>query len=60
MGFGRRIGHTVRVPGRGLRRVVTILVVLMTAAATGGAVALSARLVARPITERLSPKVETA
>ncbi len=42
MGFGHRIGHTVRVPGRGSRRVVTILVVLMTAAATGGAVALTA------------------
>ena len=41
MGFGHRIGHTLRVPGRGFRRVVTVLVIIMTAAATGGAVALS-------------------
>src|SRR5215218_8349135 len=42
VGFGRRIGDTFRVPGRGLRRVVTVLTVLVTAAATGSAVALSA------------------
>ena len=41
MGFGRRIGHTLRVPGRGLRRWVTVLVVAVTAAAVGSAVALS-------------------
>jgi D-alanyl-D-alanine carboxypeptidase/D-alanyl-D-alanine-endopeptidase (penicillin-binding protein 4) len=41
VGFGHRIGHTVRVPGRGLHRVVTVLVVIMTAGALGGAVALS-------------------
>jgi serine-type D-Ala-D-Ala carboxypeptidase/endopeptidase (penicillin-binding protein 4) len=41
VGFGRRIGHTLRVPGRGLRRAVTVLVVVVTAAATGSAVALS-------------------
>lgn len=42
MGFGHRIGHTLRLPGHRFRRVVTVLVVLMTAAATGGVVALSA------------------
>ncbi len=36
-----RLGHTLRVPGRGLRRAVTVLVVAVTAAATGSAVALS-------------------
>ena len=41
-GFGQWIGDSVRVPSRGLRRVATILVVLAVAAATGGAVALSA------------------
>ncbi|MFC7655714.1 D-alanyl-D-alanine carboxypeptidase [Pseudonocardia benzenivorans] len=42
MGFGRRIGDTFRVPGRGLRRGVAVLTVLVTAAAIGSAVALSA------------------
>lgn len=42
MGFGRRIGDTFRVPGRGLRRAVVVLTVLVTAGATGSAVALSA------------------
>ncbi len=36
------IGDTLRVPGRGVRRVVTVLTVLMLAATVGGAVALSA------------------
>ncbi len=42
MGVGRRIGDTLRVPGSGVRRSITILVILVTAAATGGAVALTA------------------
>lgn len=42
MGFGQRIGDTLRVPGRGLRRVVVVVVVLVLAGATGGAVALTA------------------
>ncbi|HEY0812310.1 MAG TPA: D-alanyl-D-alanine carboxypeptidase/D-alanyl-D-alanine-endopeptidase [Pseudonocardia sp.] len=42
MGFGHRIGHTLRLPGRRFRGVVTVLVVLMTAAAAGGVVALNA------------------
>ncbi|WP_214367724.1 D-alanyl-D-alanine carboxypeptidase/D-alanyl-D-alanine-endopeptidase [Pseudonocardia sp. H11422] len=42
MGFGRRIGDTFRVPGRGFRRALAVLVVLLMAAATGSAVALSA------------------
>lgn len=42
MGIGRRIGDTLRVPGRGLRRVVTVLTVLVLAATVGGAVSLSA------------------
>ena len=42
MGFGRRIGTTFRVPGRGLRRTMVALTVLVTAAATGSAVALTA------------------
>ncbi|MCW2718005.1 D-alanyl-D-alanine carboxypeptidase/D-alanyl-D-alanine-endopeptidase [Pseudonocardia sp.] len=42
MGFGRRIGDTLRVPGRGLRRAVVVVVVLVLAGATGGAVALTA------------------
>jgi serine-type D-Ala-D-Ala carboxypeptidase/endopeptidase (penicillin-binding protein 4) len=36
------IGRTLRVPGRGFRRVVVVLVVLMLAGATGGAIALTA------------------
>lgn len=42
MGFGRRIRGALRVPGRGLRRLVVFLVVLVLVGATGGAVALSA------------------
>lgn len=42
MGFGRRIGDTLRVPGRGLRRAAVVVVVLALAGATGGAVALTA------------------
>jgi serine-type D-Ala-D-Ala carboxypeptidase/endopeptidase (penicillin-binding protein 4) len=41
VGFGHRIGRTLRVPGRGLRRTTVLLVVLVTAAATGCAIALS-------------------
>jgi len=40
--LGSRIGDTLRVPGRGVRRIVTVLVVLALAAATGGAVSLTA------------------
>ena len=42
MSLGSRIGDTLRVPGRGVRRIVTVLVVLALAAATGGAVSLTA------------------
>jgi len=42
VGFGRRIGDTLRVPGRGMRRGVSVAVVLMVAAALGSAVALTA------------------
>lgn len=42
MGFGHRIGHTFGVPGRGLRRVVLVVVVMAMAAALGGVVALTA------------------
>jgi serine-type D-Ala-D-Ala carboxypeptidase/endopeptidase (penicillin-binding protein 4) len=41
VGFGRRIEHTLREPGRWLRRAVAVLVVAVTAAATGTAVTLS-------------------
>src|SRR6476659_6727544 len=41
VGLGHRIGRTLRVPGRGLRRSVVLVVVLVTAAATGSAVALT-------------------
>ena len=41
VGFGHRIGRTLRVPGRGMRRSIVLLVVLVTAGATGSAVALS-------------------
>src|SRR6476646_8959045 len=34
VGFGHRIGRTLRVPGRGLRRTMMLLVVLVTADAT--------------------------
>jgi D-alanyl-D-alanine carboxypeptidase/D-alanyl-D-alanine-endopeptidase (penicillin-binding protein 4) len=37
VGLGHRIGRTLRVPGRGLRRVIVLLVVLVTAGATGSA-----------------------
>ncbi len=42
MGIGARIGDTLRVPGRGLRRSTAVLVVLAIAAAIGGAVSLTA------------------
>lgn len=42
VGFGARIGGTLRVPGRGLRRAVAVLVVLVLAAGLGGAVSLTA------------------
>lgn len=42
MGPASRIGDTVRLPGRGVRRVITVVVVLTVAAATGGAVSLTA------------------
>lgn len=48
MGLGRQIGDTARVPGKGLRRLAVVLVVLIAAAAIGGTIALSAPgLVAR-------------
>lgn len=42
LGFGRRIGDTLRVPGRGLRRGVVVVLVLVIAGTLGGAVALTA------------------
>ncbi len=42
MGFGQRIGDTLRVPGRGLRRAVAVGTVLVLAGALGVAVSLSA------------------
>jgi serine-type D-Ala-D-Ala carboxypeptidase/endopeptidase (penicillin-binding protein 4) len=42
LGIGRRIGDTLRVPGRGARRVVSVLTVLVLAAGLGSAVSLSA------------------
>lgn len=42
MGLGRQIGDTARVPGKGLRRLAIVLVVLVAAAAIGGTIALSA------------------
>lgn len=42
MGFGQRIGDTLRVPGRGLRRGVAVGTVLVLAATVGGAVSLTA------------------
>lgn len=42
MGFGAQIGDTLRVPGRGLRRAVAVLTVLVLAAAVGSAVSLTA------------------
>lgn len=42
MGLGSRIGGTLRVPGGGARRSLVVFVVLVLAAATGSAVALSA------------------
>lgn len=42
VGVGQRIGHTLRVPGRGLRRLAVVLVVLVLAGATGSAISLSA------------------
>ncbi|MGI5126316.1 D-alanyl-D-alanine carboxypeptidase/D-alanyl-D-alanine endopeptidase [Pseudonocardia sp. CA-107938] len=42
MGLGRKIGDTARVPGRGLRRLAIVLVVLVAAGAIGGTIALAA------------------
>jgi serine-type D-Ala-D-Ala carboxypeptidase/endopeptidase (penicillin-binding protein 4) len=41
VGFGRRIGDTLRLPGRGARRTVAVVLVLAVAGAAGGAIALS-------------------
>jgi D-alanyl-D-alanine carboxypeptidase/D-alanyl-D-alanine-endopeptidase (penicillin-binding protein 4) len=41
VGFGRRIGDSLRLPGGGRRRGLTVLVVLAVAGASGGAVALT-------------------
>lgn len=48
-GFGHRIGDTVSVPGRGPRRVLVVLVVLLLAAAVGVATALTAPALARAV-----------
>ncbi|SHK69786.1 D-alanyl-D-alanine carboxypeptidase / D-alanyl-D-alanine-endopeptidase (penicillin-binding protein 4) [Pseudonocardia thermophila] len=50
MGLGRTIGDTARVPGRGLRRLAIVLVVLIGAAALGGTVALGAPTVVAKLT----------
>ncbi|MBW0088376.1 D-alanyl-D-alanine carboxypeptidase/D-alanyl-D-alanine-endopeptidase [Pseudonocardia sp. KRD-184] len=42
MGFGGRIGDTLRVPGRGVRRGITVLTVLVLAGGVGSAVSLTA------------------
>ncbi|MHA6786033.1 D-alanyl-D-alanine carboxypeptidase/D-alanyl-D-alanine endopeptidase [Pseudonocardia saturnea] len=42
MGFGERIGDTLRVPGRGLRRGLAVLTVLVLAGGVGSAVSLTA------------------
>jgi len=42
VGFGERIGDTLRVPGRGLRRFVAVLTVLVLAGGVGSAVSLTA------------------
>ncbi len=49
------IGHAMRVPGRGARRVLVVLVVLMLAAATGGAVALTAPALLDAVRARTAP-----
>src|ERR1700704_4160532 len=41
VGIGRRIGDTVRLPGRRARRSLIVLVVVAVAGASGGAVALT-------------------
>jgi len=41
VGIGRRIGDSLRLPGRGARRIVVVLVVLAVAGGAGGAVALA-------------------
>ena len=41
MGIGRRIGDSLRLPGRGARRAIAVLVVLAVAGGAGGAIALT-------------------
>jgi serine-type D-Ala-D-Ala carboxypeptidase/endopeptidase (penicillin-binding protein 4) len=41
VGIGRRIGDSLRLPGRGVRRTIAVLVVLMVAGGAGGAIALT-------------------
>jgi D-alanyl-D-alanine carboxypeptidase/D-alanyl-D-alanine-endopeptidase (penicillin-binding protein 4) len=41
LGFGRRIGDSLHVPARGLRRWLVVLIVLVVAAAGGGTIALT-------------------
>lgn len=55
LGFGQRIGDTLRVPGRGLRRAVVVVVVLALAGATGGAVALTAPVLLAQVRPAAAP-----
>ncbi len=55
MGFGQRIGDTLRVPGRGLRRALVVVVVLVLAGATGGAVALTAPVLLAQVRPAAAP-----
>jgi serine-type D-Ala-D-Ala carboxypeptidase/endopeptidase (penicillin-binding protein 4) len=41
VGIGRRIGDSLRLPGRGVRRTIAVLVVLAVAGGAGGAIALT-------------------
>jgi serine-type D-Ala-D-Ala carboxypeptidase/endopeptidase (penicillin-binding protein 4) len=41
VGIGRRIGDSLRLPGRGARRTIAVLVVLAVAGGAGGAIALT-------------------
>jgi serine-type D-Ala-D-Ala carboxypeptidase/endopeptidase (penicillin-binding protein 4) len=41
VGIGRRIGNPLRLPGRGVRRTLAVLIVLVLAGGAGGAIALT-------------------
>jgi D-alanyl-D-alanine carboxypeptidase/D-alanyl-D-alanine-endopeptidase (penicillin-binding protein 4) len=49
VGIGRRIGDSLRLPGRGVRRTLAVLIVLAVAGGAGGAIALTGPALVRQL-----------